>query len=108
MICYVIKVFFIRFKVLIFALNSSQYETISSHAGHAENTSFAHSLFEPPENRSELDCDDFSNICQPCGLTSENETWSRTQCSIACLDKNYSDRRGKVEFEIVSDHFWFY
>ena len=67
------------------------------HANNPDSQTFAESMFEPPQNRSTLECDAI-NICQPCGITCEDGICSTSQCSIACLDQDYSDRRGKVPF----------
>ena len=86
-------------------LDSSQLGAANNQFGHFENASFANTLFEPMDNRSKLDCDNYGDICQPCGRTAENDTWPTTQCSIACLDQDYFNRRGKVEFEIANSEY---
>ena len=69
------------------------------------NISYPAKRFEPNPGRSDLklealNCTDIGNLCSPCGVTCDGMFCSNHVCSLACLDKEYSNRTGTFYIEL--------
>ena len=65
---------------------------------HLENATFPEAIFEPQTNRVLLDCDGhpgnltINDLCNPCGVSCDEESCDNWKCALACADKDFDSR----------------
>ena len=78
-----------------------------------ENATFPEPDYKPQTNRVLLDCGDhpgnlsIADLCNPCGVSCDQETCDNWKCAIACADKDFDSRVLDETSDGTTPHFYF-
>ena len=60
-----------------------------------ENATFSEAVYEPYSNREPLECGrnlTIDDLCNPCGVSCDEQVCENWKCAIACVDKDFDSR----------------